>query len=275
MPDGEPADHRPPHPVDRKLREEILEAVDERRQETGPEARDEPRRRARRPALRRRAARAGATGKIGPLRGAARAKPRRRSRPTATGMKLRGFHSKSSSSTASSTAAIGVAKIADMPAAAPATSSVLRSADERWKSCAKSEPNAPPVMMIGPSAPNGPPVPMEMADETGFKTATFGVEPAAPDQDRLERLGNSVAADLLRAEARHETDDQAADDGHENRPDPEVMAGGRDERRGEALVVGEVRDHGDQPDERLRPRARRSPRWPSPSGSGSRRGDRW
>ena len=30
---------------------------------------------------------------------------------------------------------------------------------------------APPVMMIGPSAPNGPPVPMEMAEDTGFNTA--------------------------------------------------------------------------------------------------------
>jgi hypothetical protein len=49
----------------------------------------------------------------------------------ATGMKLRGFHSKSSSSTASSTAASGVAKIADIPAAAPATRSVFRSAAER------------------------------------------------------------------------------------------------------------------------------------------------
>ncbi len=88
-------------------------------------------------------------------------------------MKLRGFHSKRSSSTASSVAATGEAKIADIPAAAPATSSVLRSADERWKSCAKSEPNAPPVMMIGPSAPNGPPVPIETAEETGFRIATF------------------------------------------------------------------------------------------------------
>ena len=46
---------------------------------------------------------------------------------TATGIKLRGFHSNSSSSTASSTAAIGVPKVADMPPAAPATSSVFRS----------------------------------------------------------------------------------------------------------------------------------------------------
>src|SRR4029077_15356523 len=87
---------------------------------------------------------------------------------TATGMKLRGFHSNSSSSTASNTAAIGVTKMAAMPARGPATSSVLRSAEERWKSWATSEPTAPPVMMIGPSAPNGPPVPMEIAEETGL-----------------------------------------------------------------------------------------------------------
>jgi hypothetical protein len=60
-----------------------------------------------------------------------------------------------------------------MPAAAPATSSVLRSALVRWKYCAMTEPKAPPVMMIGPSAPNGPPDPMEIADDSGFSSATF------------------------------------------------------------------------------------------------------
>ena len=59
--------------------------------------------------------------------------PRRRSQATATGTKLRGFHSNSSSSTASSTAATGVPKIAVMPAAAPATSSVLRSAVDQME----------------------------------------------------------------------------------------------------------------------------------------------
>ena len=47
---------------------------------------------------------------------------------SATGMRLRGFHSNSSSSTASRTEAMGAAKVADIPAAAPATRSVLRSA---------------------------------------------------------------------------------------------------------------------------------------------------
>ena len=37
-----------------------------------------------------------------------------------------------------------------------------------------SEPNAPPVTMIGPSAPNGPPVPMATAADSGFATAARG-----------------------------------------------------------------------------------------------------
>ena len=64
--------------------------------------------------------------------------------------------------------------MADMPPAAPATSSVLRSALVRWRNCATSEPKAPPVMMIGPSAPNGPPEPIEIADESGLRKATRG-----------------------------------------------------------------------------------------------------
>jgi len=77
---------------------------------------------------------------------------------------LRGFHSKSRSSTASSTAATGEAKVADMPAAAPATRSVFRSAAVSSKNWATRDPKAPPVMMIGPSAPNGPPLPIEIGN---------------------------------------------------------------------------------------------------------------
>jgi hypothetical protein len=87
---------------------------------------------------------------------------------------LRGRHSNSSSSTASSSAATGVPNTAVMPAVAPATSSVLRSAAVSLKNCANSEPIAPPVMMIGPSAPNGPPLPITMPDESGLSTATLG-----------------------------------------------------------------------------------------------------
>ena len=49
----------------------------------------------------------------------------------ATGIKLRGFHSNSNNSTANRTAAIGVAKTAAIPPAAPATSRTFRSAAER------------------------------------------------------------------------------------------------------------------------------------------------
>jgi hypothetical protein len=88
-------------------------------------------------------------------------------------MTLRGFHSKSSSSTARSTAAT-----------APRTSPTCRrrAGHEqrlslvlvRCKNWAMSDPTAPPVMMIGPSAPNGPPEPIEIADDSGLSSATLG-----------------------------------------------------------------------------------------------------
>src|ERR1700722_14538028 len=92
----------------------------------------------------------------------------------ATGTRLRGFHSNNISSTARRTAAMGEANVADIPAAAPATSSVLRSTLVNLKNCAINDPIAPPVMMIGPSAPHGPPLPMEIADDIGFRIASLG-----------------------------------------------------------------------------------------------------
>ncbi len=88
-------------------------------------------------------------------------------------MMLRGFRS-NSSSIASRTDETGAANVADVPAAAPATSSVFRSALVKWNICATIDPHAPPVMMIGPSAPNGPPDPIEIGAEIGLRRATFG-----------------------------------------------------------------------------------------------------
>ncbi len=87
----------------------------------------------------------------------------------ATGMIERARNSKSNSSIASRTAATGQPNVAVMPAAAPAAKSVFRSAGVVEISCPKREPNAPPVAMTGPSAPNGPPVPMEIAADSGFR----------------------------------------------------------------------------------------------------------
>ena len=91
-----------------------------------------------------------------------------------TGSKLRGRHSNSSSSMASSTDASGESNVAAIPAAAPETMSALRSSAERCMCWARIEPIAPPVMMIGPSAPKGPPLPMLTAAEIGLRTATRG-----------------------------------------------------------------------------------------------------
>jgi len=110
----------------------------------------------------------GGVGKIGPMPMMERRATAAVALASATGIRLRGFHSNSSSSTASRTEATGAANVADMPAAAPATSSVLRSTAVSRRNWATSEPTAPPVMMIGPSAPNGPPEPIEMADDSGL-----------------------------------------------------------------------------------------------------------
>ena len=78
------------------------------------------------------------------------------------------------SSTARITAASGEPKVADMPAAAPQASRILRSAGDTRTTWPSSEPIAPPVTMIGPSAPNGAAVPMATAADTGLATAVRG-----------------------------------------------------------------------------------------------------
>jgi hypothetical protein len=81
----------------------------------------------------------------------------------------RGRNSNSSSSIASNTADTGAPNVAAIPAAAPAARSVFRSAAVVRSNCPSSDPSAPPVAMIGPSAPNGPPVPMATAALSGLR----------------------------------------------------------------------------------------------------------
>ncbi|MNR26646.1 hypothetical protein D3C85_1438750 [compost metagenome] len=75
---------------------------------------------------------------------------------------------------ARNTAASGVPKMADIPAVAPAARIILRSTGLTVNNCPSVEPNAPPVAIIGPSAPNGPPVPIAIAEDTGFNMAIEG-----------------------------------------------------------------------------------------------------
>ena len=93
---------------------------------------------------------------------------------TTSGTKARAENSKSSSSMASITEARGAPKVAAIPAAAPLASRILRSEGETSMTWPTREPSDPPVTMIGPSAPNGPPVPMATAADSGLATAVRG-----------------------------------------------------------------------------------------------------
>lgn len=75
---------------------------------------------------------------------------------------------------ASSTAETGLPNVADMPAAAPAASKVLRLSADVFVICPSNEPKAPPVAIIGPSAPKGPPVPIASAAESGLRNVRRG-----------------------------------------------------------------------------------------------------
>ena len=72
-----------------------------------------------------------------------------------TGIIERGENSKSNNSIARNIPAMGLPKIADIPAVAPAASNILRSLLEIFIICPMVEPNAPPDTIIGPSAPKG------------------------------------------------------------------------------------------------------------------------
>jgi hypothetical protein len=64
--------------------------------------------------------------------------------------------------------------MAAIPAAAAAASRALRSSGVMCNNCPSSEPSAPPVAMIGPSAPKGPPVPIEIAADSGLRNTMRG-----------------------------------------------------------------------------------------------------
>ena len=77
------------------------------------------------------------------------------------------------------------------------------------------------------------------------------LDQAAAEQNRFERFGNAVAANFLRAVARHQPDDQRADDRHRNDPRAEMMMLQRFHLRREALEENDVGDHRDEPEQRL------------------------
>jgi hypothetical protein len=78
-----------------------------------------------------------------------------------------------------------------------------------------------------------------------FEQRDLELDATAPDQDRLDGFGNAMAADLLGAEARHHSDDQAAHhrDGHA--PDRQVRRD-RSRRDRQPALIGQVGEQRDQ-----------------------------
>src|SRR6267142_5754488 len=118
---------------------------------------------------------------------------------SATGISEAGRSSNRSSSTASRTAETGLPKVAVMPAAAPAESSVFRSAAVVCRSCPISEPSAPPVAMIslgmaglvleqhGRRRSRNPQLPDELRHAAGEVPAVEGGQPVdSADQPLLD-----------------------------------------------------------------------------------------
>src|SRR5207302_6256432 len=68
----------------------------------------------------------------------------------------------------------------------------------------------------------------------------------AAQQNGLERLGNTVSADLLRAVVADKADNQSADDRHSQHPPSQMIAGGRNRLRAPALIEKYLREEIDE-----------------------------
>ena len=112
--------------------------------------------------------------------------------------------------------------------------------------------------MIGPSAPNGPPVPMAMAADSGFAMAVRGATLLRRGEHRLHRLGDAVAADDRRP-PREQRHDRASGHGGQDDERPDVERRVVRERRAPLMEEEEVREDRDETDQHPRRAARDEP----------------
>ena len=137
------------------------------------------------------------------------------------------------------------------PAAAPAASRILRSDGETRMTCPSSDPSAPPVTMIGPSAPNGAPVPIAIAAETGFATAVRGAM-------RLCLVSTASIASgmpcprITGRPSRQQADEERAEHGGDEDLRPGMKLGERRRLPTPLLEQREVGDEADQVDQHPR-----------------------
>ena len=107
--------------------------------------------------------------------------------------------------------------------------------------------------MMGPSAPNGPPVPIATAADVGLRSVTRAGNAALSVEHPLHYFGDAVAANCGRSVASHESNDQAAD--YRNDQDRErsaMSSGGLHEGERNPSVVRQIGDEPYQTHEHLR-----------------------
>ena len=107
--------------------------------------------------------------------------------------------------------------------------------------------------MIGPSAPNGPPVPIAIAEEMGLRISTRAADSAFAEQHPLHHFGNAVPANRCGPIARHDPNDDRTDDRDRDERERIVRAASRrDELQGKSLIERDVRHQADQSEQQLR-----------------------
>ncbi len=182
MPTTTPPSAGPPHPVDWQAVEQILDAVERLGEQGGLQPNHHAEQQgdggSRRPAGVERGTRQG--GKSGPAPSSSGRQASETSAAITTGTKLRGFHSNQQHLDREQDRGDQSRRCRSCPPRRPRPAASCAPAALSLKHWAKSEPIAPPVMMIGPSAPNGPPLPIEMAEDKGLSSATLSDSRLSP-----------------------------------------------------------------------------------------------
>ena len=107
-------------------------------------------------------------------------------------------------------------------------------------------------MMIGPSAPNGPPDPIEIADDSGFNSATFAS--MRLPLIRMASIASGMPCPRMRSDPYRAITPMisAPTIGYDNDEQAEMVADGRGCRGREPPVEEDVREERDQREQRLR-----------------------
>ena len=169
---------------------------------------------------------------------------------SATGIALRGFHSKSNNSTASSTAAMGVANVAAMPAGAPGDQKRLSFRRRQMEKLRDDRSDRAAGHDDRPFGAERTTRSDRDRRRKRFQNRQPRLHFASVDQNGFERFGNSVASNALGAVARHQPDHEAARYGNQHREPAEMVSRRRHKRGTHSAVVKDVCEESDQSQQR-------------------------